>query len=256
MLNKFVQAKYDEINNLKKMEDQGIFPCPYNNQKPKLSKSLKQKKGIIAEYKIGSPSMGIINKNFDVCEVIMEYVENGAVGVSVITEKKYFYADLDLLNKLQHINVPILRKDFIIDPIQVKYTATTPASSILLIVKLFKDKYDKLLKLIDYSYLLGLEPVVEINDAYELEIARKSGAKLFLINNRNLDTLEVDINTSKNLISKKQDKEIWISASGISSPKTVKEMLKIGYDGCLIGTYFMKHKDPAKVLGYFVKELD
>ncbi len=125
----------------------------------------------------------------------------------------------------------------------------------LIIVKLFKDNYENLLKLIDYCYLLNLDPVVEINDINELDVAKKSGAKVLLVNNRNLDTLKVDVNTSKKLIEKKQNSEIWISASGLCSPKDAIEMLSIGYDACLIGTYFMKQNDPAKTLGEFVKKI-
>ncbi len=252
MLKKFISAKQDEIEYLKNLQN---FPPIYEGNKKKLSNILSMKKGIIAEYKRGSPSMGVINTDVELEDVINGYVYAGAIGVSVITERKFFYGDINFLNKLTDINVPILRKDFILHPLQIKYTSTTPASAILLIVKIFEDKQDELKNMIEYSYELNIEPVVEINNMQELKIAKNSGAKIILVNNRDLSTLKVDINTSKKLIKHKQDNEIWISASGIKKPHEAKEMFELGYNGCLVGTHFMKQKDPPKALKEFIDSL-
>jgi indole-3-glycerol phosphate synthase len=252
MLDKFVLAKQEEIQKLMKLEKTGKFPPIYPGKKIKFSNTLKKQKGIIAEYKKGSPSMGIINPDLDVVSVAESYKKNGAIGISVITEEKYFFSSVEFLEKLAEISLPILRKDFIIDPLQIKYTASTPASAVLLIAKLFREKCEELVRLVDYSHLVGIEPVVEIYDKKELEIARCSGARIILVNNRNLDTLKVDLNVCRNMIEEKEKRELWICASGISSSEEVKEMIGLGFDACLIGTYLMKHKDPGKALSKLI----
>ena len=269
MLDKFIKAKEKEIYGLKKLEEKGNFPKPYEKNRIKFSSVLKKRRGIIAEFKKGSPSMGIINPHVKVREVVEQYRKNGAIGVSIITEEKFFFSSVELLFELSGISVPILRKDFIFDPIQIKYTASTPASAILLIVKTFINLYNvtkkssnkikypanMLLRLIDYTHLLGLEPIVEVFDEKELEIARQSGARLILVNNRDLTNLEVDLNVSRRMIKHKQKQEIWICASGLSKPDEVLEMIGLGFDGCLIGTSLMKQKDPGAALYRLTRNL-
>lgn len=256
MLDKFIMAKQKEIEHLKKLDRNGLFPEPYKEEKKRFKDALSIKKGIIAEYKRGSPSLGIINDKLSVKECVFGYEESGAIGVSVLTEEKYFFSSVEFLNKLNGIKIPVLRKDFIIDTLQIRYTAATCASGILIIVKLFKQKYKGLMRLIEYSKIMNLDPIVEINNLNELHIARDCGAEFILVNNRDLDTLNIDLNTSKELIKHKKDNEIWISASGLSKIEDIKDMLFIGYDACLIGTYLMKQPDPMAALREITSSLD
>ncbi len=256
MLEKFIKAKQDEIEFLKKLDKKGKFPEPYNGKKNKFKEALNKKQGIIAEYKRGSPSLGIINDKLSVEECTLGYQESGAIGVSILTEEKYFFSSIEYLNRLNEINIPVLRKDFIIDTLQIRYTASTCASGILIIVKLFEKRYQDLMYLIDYSKLMALEPIVEINNLDELYIARECGAEIILVNNRNLDTLNIDINTSKRLIENKEDNEIWIAASGLSKIDDIKDMFLIGYNACLMGTYLMKSIYPPQKLREMVSKLN
>lgn len=256
MLDKFILAKQEEIELLKKLDRNGLFPEPYKEEKKRFKDALSIKKGIIAEYKRGSPSLGIINDKLSVKECVFGYEESGAIGVSILTEEKYFFSSVEFLNKLNGIKIPVLRKDFIIHPLQVRYTAATCASGILIIVKLFEKRHDDLMYLIEYSKIMKLEPIVEVNNISELQVAKECGAEFILVNNRDLDTLNIDLNTSKKLIKHKKNNEIWISASGLSKIEDIKNMLFIGYDACLIGTYLMKQPDPMAALREITSSLD
>ncbi len=248
MLDRLLEAKQDEIKKLEEMEENGTFPPPYPRPRPNFFKVLWEKKGIIAEIKKGSPSLGVINPRVKVKDLALAYEKNGAVAVSVLTEQRFFFSSPDFLWEVEDLEIPVLRKDFIIDPLQIKYTATTPASALLLIVKAFRDRCEKLMQMVGYANLLGLECVVEVFDYEEVEFARCAGARVIQVNNRDLDTLKVDPDISRRLIKLKKGGEIWICASGISRREEVEEMLRLGFDACLIGTSLMKAEDPARTL--------
>ncbi len=248
MLDRFVEAKQEEIISLKEMEKRGKFPPLYSGNRPNFFKRLSEEKGIIAEIKKGSPSAGLIKEDVNVGELAQSYERYGALAVSILTEKHYFFSSPEFLWEARGLKIPILRKDFIIHPLQIKYTGSTPASAILLIVKLFKNRCDELMEMIGYASMLGLECVVEIFDEEELELARCAGARIIQVNNRNLETLKVDREVSGRLISLKSREERWICASGLSRKEEVEEMVSLGYDACLIGTYLMRHPCPGEAL--------
>jgi indole-3-glycerol phosphate synthase len=131
-------------------------------------------------------------------------------------------------------------------------TATTPASAVLVIVRLFQTDRE-LKRVLEACSNFGLEPVVEAFDAQDLYRAQDLGAPIIQINNRDLATLDIDLNRSHDLIEKKQDQEIWISASGITTPKTGQELFRAGFDALLIGTALMQEDDPGAMIETFTR---
>jgi indole-3-glycerol phosphate synthase len=201
---------------------------------------------IIAEYKRSSPSRGVINEGISPAEIARLYTEGGAQAISVLTEEKYFGGKLEFLQEIaSHTTLPLLRKDFLFDELQVRETATTPASALLLIVALTPE-VSHLRALRQLAESFKIEAVVEIFNEAELELARASGAKIIQVNNRNLETLEVDMTTTLRLINHRLPQERWIAASGIDSREALTRLA--GYDAALVGSSLMASKDPKQAL--------
>ncbi len=248
-LEKVKEKKIEEIKRLKSKRSRfkkSKFKTPSLSSGIKLCNDVP----IIAEIKRGSPSLGIIKNNISIPYLVSEFEKAGVCGISVITDSNFFFANIDFLYQIKDVVLPVLRKDFILDPIQIEETSSTCASSVLIIVRFVKD--EKILKeLIDCSLSLDIEPVVEVFDEKDLEIAKKLKSHLILVNNRDLSTLKVDLKRSKELIKHKEDNEIWISASGLKSYLEIKELQDMGFDAFLIGTSIMRSSSPYK----FIKSL-
>jgi indole-3-glycerol phosphate synthase len=253
MLEKFKQAKKEEIERLRELEGKGAMPDAYDRERPSFAKSIGDGGDIriIAEYKRASPSRGVINKELDARDVAGIYSKNGAAAISVLTEEKYFQGQLKFLDQMADFGLPLLRKDFIFHPLQIAATAATRASALLLIVRLTPE-VDVLKNLIAMTYDAGLDPVVEIFNEVELKIARQAGARIIQVNNRDLDTLRVDISNSHQLIGQKKDGELWISASGIEKKEQILDLKDRGFDAFLIGTWLMSAPDPGRALAELI----
>ena len=241
MLERFRLAKQSEIEHLRTLEKAGQLPAPFKGKRPGFVQILKQKAphAIIAEYKRASPSRGDINLEVSPEETATGYANAGAGALSVLTEERYFKGELGFLSRMAPVinGLPLLRKDFILDRLQVIQTASTPASAILLIVRMLDDQtLEELLRLCQE---LNLEPVSEVFDLQDLERAKKFAAKIIQVNNRDLDTLREDLETSRRLIKHKAQGEFWISASGISKPREFREMIALGFDAALVGSALM-----------------
>ena len=250
-LSRFVRAKQEEIQALRDMPH---LPAPYQGIKPGFAKAITAKTSgaVIAEYKRASPSKGEINMGMGPEEVGTMYARAGAAAMSVLTEQTWFKGDCAYLDIMAKTGLPLLRKDFITDPLQVAFTASTPASALLIIVRLFETDRE-LQNILAACRNHGLEPVVEAFDAKDLKRAQHAGAKIIQINNRDLATLGIDMNRSFDLIGKKQAKEIWISASGITAPETGQKILTAGFDALLIGTALMQEGNPGEMLARFTE---
>ncbi|MCF8038361.1 MAG: indole-3-glycerol-phosphate synthase [Desulfohalobiaceae bacterium] len=246
MLNRFKEAKQAEIEKLKEQHRAGALPEIFSGQRPSLAKALSPpgQLAIMAEYKPASPSRGVINPDVTPAEMAAVFSRGRAGAVSVLTEESYFQSSLACLGEMQATGLPLLRKDFILDPLQVRQTAATPASALLLIVRMFFYQPEVLAGLHRESARLGLETVVEVFDRQDLEMARRIGARIIQVNNRDLSSLEVDLETSRELIRQKHKDELWISASGISRGEQVREMAGLGFNACLVGTALMAGRDP------------
>lgn len=250
MLEMFKAAKQAEIQTLEEQDRSGTLPEIFTGQRPSLSKALSRtgRSGVIAEYKPASPSRGVINTGKSSSQMAEIYYQGGALAISVLTEERYFQSSLSCLQDMQAPELPLLRKYFILDPLQVFQTAATPASALLLIVRLFSTQPDVLAAVHQETIELGLEAVVEVFDRQDLEVARQIGAGIIQVNNRDLSSLKVDLHTSRELIRQKQEGELWISASGISRGEQVREMTGLGFEACLIGTSLMESSDPLQKL--------
>lgn len=243
MLEKFRKVKEAEIAALKK---NGV-PPPFSGQRPAFSAALKGGEiSVIAEYKRASPSRGVICESVAVDEAARQYAASGASALSILTEREWFGGDLAYIARAARTGLPVLRKDFIFDEIQARESAATPASAILLIVRQTPDP-DLLRDLRECAEAYGMEAVVEIFDAREAEIARKSGARIIQANARDLQKLAVDRRGVFSVIAqaRKDGSETWIAASGIEHGAHLREAELAGFDAALVGTALMRRGMPG-----------
>lgn len=249
MLNKFKEAKQLEIESLHKNFLEGHLPAAYQGERPSFVEAIKAKApgAVIAEFKPASPSKGVLRTDLNPMDFAADYADNGAAAISVLTEHKYFMGTPDFLFMMNQPGVPLLRKDFIFDPLQVAMTASSPASAVLLIARMCDDVMH-LQQLIEIARMPGLAPVVEIFDQADLDMAREAGADIIQVNNRDLDTLETSLDQSRKFIKQKQDGELWICASGVSERAQVEEMGSLGFDAVLVGTCLMEADNPGQKL--------
>jgi len=201
---------------------------------------------LIAEVKKASPSKGIISANFNPFYIAKIYADNGAAAISVLTEPKYFQGNLTYLRDIKALAVkplPLLRKDFIIDPYQVFESRAYGADCILLIVSILTPQ--KLSELLHLSHQLGMMSLVEVHNGAELDIAVKSNAKIIGINNRDLTTFNVDLQTTARLRPLIPPDRIVVSESGIKSRDDMQKLKEWGVNAALIGETLVSAPDIA-----------
>jgi len=202
---------------------------------------------ILAELKPASPSRGVIRDPFDPITLATSLEAAGAAALSVLTEGEFFRGSLkNLRDARKNVQLPALRKDFIFDPWQVWESRANDADSFLLIVATLREQ--QLIELMGLGRELGMEPVVEVHTSEELGRAIEAGSKIIGINNRNLKTLDVRIETSLELIEQIPDECIAVSESGIRTPGDVAKLRAAGFDAFLVGTSLMLAPDPAAAL--------
>ena len=203
---------------------------------------------IIAEFKRASPSVGTIRADLSPADVARDYQHGGACAISVLTEEEHFagsIADLTAVRSSTHL--PVLRKDFIVDAIQIYEAAVAGADAILLIVAaLDDDSLGELRKVAEDE--LGLDALVEVHTSDELRRAVNTGAKIIGVNNRDLQTFEVSLNTSERLIAETPQNSIMISESGLHDPEQLRRLRALGFRGFLIGEGLMRAKNPGIAL--------
>lgn len=202
---------------------------------------------LIAEVKKASPSRGVIRPDFDPVKIARTYAGNGASAISVLTEPKYFQGSLnylrDISEALGNRGLPLLRKDFIIDPYQIYESRACGADSLLLIVAILTA--DKLEELLGLSHELGMDCLVEVHHEAELEIALASGVRIIGINNRDLNTFTVDLATTGRLRPLIPPDRVVVSESGIKGRSDMAKLRKWGVDAVLIGEALMSAPDIA-----------
>ncbi|OGR38990.1 MAG: indole-3-glycerol phosphate synthase [Desulfovibrionales bacterium GWA2_65_9] len=250
MLDRFRAAQQAGIARLHKLAGDGQLPSPWPGLRPGFSEALRRAgaPAVIAEYKRASPSRGVINLKLSPADVARMYAAGGAAAFSVLTEAAHFQGDLRFLSDMAFAGRPMLRKDFLLDPLQVVETAATRASALLLIMRMFKGAAE-VREMLDACRQFGLEAVCEVFDEADLVVAREAGAEIIQVNNRDLDKLTTDLGTSRRLARHKQAGELWISASGLDTPEQLVEMADLGFDAVLIGTSLMCQSDPGAALG-------
>ncbi|WP_422859280.1 indole-3-glycerol phosphate synthase TrpC [Flagellimonas sp. S174] len=210
--------------------------------------------GVIAEHKRRSPSKQTINQNTNVGVVAKGYEKAGVCGMSVLTDIKYFGGSLeDLLLARASVTMPLLRKEFMIDEYQVIEAKAHGADVILLIAAVLTREDIKTLS--ELAKSLGMDVLLEVHNQEELDKSIMPSLDMLGVNNRNLKTFEVSLNTSKNLSKLIPDDFVKVSESGISSIEAITELRKFGYKGFLIGENFMKTENPGLSAKQFIEGL-
>ncbi|MFW5981894.1 MAG: indole-3-glycerol phosphate synthase TrpC [Halanaerobiaceae bacterium] len=232
ILEKIVEVKKEELRELKK-------------ERNSLARELKKDKiTLIAEIKKASPSKGIISNDFNPDRQLSQYKKAGAGAISILTDEKFFQGSINILESLSSkTNLPVLRKDFIIDSIQVYQSFFLGADVILLIASILEE--DKLKELIRLSYSIGLEALVEVHNKQDLIKALNARAKIIGINNRDLRDFTVDLNNTALIIEEldKQgirDEHLIVAESGIKTREDIEVLEKWGVNGVLIGETLMR----------------
>jgi indole-3-glycerol phosphate synthase len=202
---------------------------------------------IIAEIKKASPSRGILAHDFDPKSMAPEYARGGAAALSVLTDREFFQGSLDDLESARAAcKIPVLRKDFTIDEFHVIEAAAHGADAILLIAAILDPS--EMRRFRELAAQFGMAALVEVHDGDELDAALQSGAEIVGVNNRNLHTFEVTLETSLRLVEKIPAGVIKVSESGIHSNDDVRTLAAAGYDAFLVGEHLMKSEDPAAAL--------
>lgn len=240
-LSRILEQKAREVEKMEREELQSL------RQTYRLSEYLKNNQDrlqIIAEVKKASPSLGDINLDVDIVQQAQTYEANGAVMISVLTDEVFFKGHLDYLREISsQVQIPTLNKDFIIDEKQIIRARNAGATVILLIVAALSEK--RLKELYDYATDLGLEVLVETHNLAELEVAHRLGAQIIGVNNRNLTTFEVDLQTSVDLAKYFRDDCLYISESAIFTEEDAKRVAPY-FNGILVGTALMQAEDVAQ----------
>jgi len=255
ILDEIVRAKAEELTRRKQ-------DIPLSEMEAISSKNSKRAKNfaaalrgddirLIAEVKRASPSKGLLCPDLDPVKLAQTYAQNGAAAISVLTEERYFHGSLEHLSAIstkregwRERDIPILRKDFILEPYQVYESRAYGADALLLIVAILSD--EQLTELLSLSHKLGMKCLVEVHDEAELKRALSSGAQLIGINNRDLKTFAVDLATTKRLRPLVPPDRIVVSESGIRDRGHVHMLREWGVDAILVGEALVTASDVAK----------
>jgi len=249
MLDKIIETKKEEVAQLKKetteaqlkKEIAGFAPC--RDFKKALTSS---DCNIIAEVKCASPSRGRLVTDFDPLRIARIYEQNGAAAISMLTDEKYFSGHKNYLKQIRPtVQLPLLRKDFIVDPLQIFETRIIGADAVLLIVRVLGEKLADFISLFGE---VGLSQLVEVHSQEELDLALAAGAEIIGINNRDLDTFITDIETSVKLKKRIPENNLVVAESGIRKRKDIELLIKAGIKTFLIGEHLVTAPDIGKKL--------
>lgn len=258
ILDTIVARKQQEV-----AERKNRVPLKVLEQRPLFSReviSIRQhlldasRTGIIAEFKRKSPSRGVINGSAVVEEVTRGYCKAGASALSVLTDTYFFGGSDQDIESARRVNAcPILRKDFILEEYQIVEARSLGADVILLIAAILEPGQTR--ALVEFAHGLGLEVLLEVHDEVELRTHLGAGMDLMGVNNRNLKTFELSVDTSRKLVELIPPSVLRVSESGIESPETIHELRGLGFNGFLIGQTFMQDADPARAAMEFMNQV-
>ncbi len=257
ILDKIIREKQKEVA-LKKTQvpiSQLMESKLFHRETISLSEQLQRStSGIIAEFKRRSPSESEINKGVQIEDVAKGYENGGACGISVLTDTQFFGGDLtDLVAARNTTSLPLLRKDFMIDEYQIFEAKAHGADVILLIAAALTP--EKIRQLASVAKQLDLEVLLEVHNREELLNSYAPGIQMLGVNNRDLKTFKVDLQTSIELAAEAPKGVTLVSESGIKNPADVEKIREAGYSGFLIGTYFMKQTNPGQAAAQFINQL-
>lgn len=257
ILDKIIAHKIEEVTarkasySIASLEKSHYFNAPTVSLKDFLLRP--DQSGIIAEFKRHSPSQGDINTHSSVAVVTRGYASAGASGLSVLTDERFFKGKNEDLTEARQFNeIPILRKDFVIDEYQILEAKSIGASAILLIAACLSQR--KLGELATFAKSLGLDVLMEVHSEEELKKLHQN-IDIVGVNNRDLTTFEVNLKTSIDLFDVIPNNFVKISESGISHPQSIIQLKEVGFQGFLIGEAFMKTENPMKSCQAFIREI-
>ncbi len=237
MLEKIVALKKERVEQRKKVLSLSCLKERIARQRPPLdfaSALVGDRIRLIAEVKQASPSRGVLNPNLNPTKLAKTYAEGGAAAISVLTEENYFKGSIDYLAAIREVvRLPLLRKDFIFDPYQVYESRAYGADALLLIAAILSPP--QLEELLSLSHSLGLRCLVEVHKENEVERALRSKTRIIGINNRDLDTFNIDINTTRRLRPLIPQTRIVVSESGIKAPSDTEKLKEWGVNAILVG---------------------
>jgi len=206
---------------------------------------------VIAEVKKASPSAGVIAADFDPVKVAKTYDRGGASAISVLTDEKFFQGSLSYLSRIREVtSAPLLRKDFIVDEVQIYESAVAGADAILLIVAALEQR--ELVHLLKVAATCQLDVLVEVHERAELDRALETDACIIGVNNRNLKTFAVDLHTTGELAEDVPEDMILVSESGIKTPEEARRLFEWGANAILVGEGLMRSADPAAAIHQFM----
>lgn len=255
ILDKIIETKKTEVEQLKRQTTISILEKTIAQLEP--CRNFRQAISgdtcaIIAEVKCASPSRGRFIADFDPVRIAGVYEENGAAAISVLTDEKYFAGRKNYLTQIrQHVGLPILQKDFIIDPLQIYEARAIGADAVLLIVRVLMEK---LAQFIAAAENVGLSALVEVHTKAELDLALAADAEIIGINNRNLDTFVTDIDTSRKLRAQIPEGKIVVAESGIMARADIEFLMQANIHAFLIGEALITAPDIGKKLRAFKEE--
>lgn len=258
-LERIVATKRKEIEALKSRTSASVLEKQISEMAPcrgfehALTVKKKRELGLIAEVKKASPSKGLIRADFDPVTLAMAYESAGADCLSVLTDVEYFQGSPEYLTRVhQAVSLPILRKEFILDPLQILEARVIGADAILLIAAILTRQ-----QLADYTEMavsIGMDVLVEVHNAEELEAVLTTDATLIGINNRNLHTFVTDLKTTEQLSKWIPENKTIVSESGIATPQDVERVQQAGAEALLIGEHFMRQTDVEEAVNSLLGE--
>ncbi len=243
----------DMLEKLAKNSQQAIKDGTYeiNYKNKKSEKNLVEQirsnmhASLITEVKFSSPSLGNIRQISDPVAIAKQMVDGGAVGLSVLTQPYLFNGSPDYFTKIRkEIKIPLLMKDIVVDKVQIDAAEKLGADVVLLIQAIFDMKFaNDIDEFVSYAHKKNLLVLLESHTKKEFFDSTKTQADILGINNRNLDTLEISLDTTKTILEKRDEKRIIVSESGVESPKDIQFLKKCGADAFLVGSSIMKSRD-------------
>lgn len=257
ILQEIIENKKEEIARRKEVFSIDLLESnceEFQRKSFSMSNSIRESQsGIISEFKRRSPSKGWINEKADLLQITKDYQLNGASALSILTDNKYFGGKLEDIKAVRDsIDIPILRKEFIIDEYQLFQAKLIGADAVLLIAAALDKK--RFIELSDMAHQLGMEVLLEIHSEKEMEYIDDK-VEMIGVNNRNLGTFVTDVKNSVAMVEKLPKDRVLISESGISSPSTIKMLKEKGFNGFLIGECLMREENPGDAFAKFIKEL-
>ncbi len=258
VLDKIVRQTREDLPRKKQARSQKDLESMECYERPRkgFRNALQQNRlSVIAEVKKASPSKGIIRPDFDPVSIAGSYVDGGASAISVLTDEPFFQGRLEYLEKIsKEVDIPLLRKDFIVDTYQIFEARAFGADAVLLIAAVLEGSHmDELLHAAEEA---GLDALVECYSEEEVDRLDWEKVNLFGVNNRNLHTFEVDLHRGVNLLKKAPAGVVRVSESGLSDVEDLLYLVRNGIDAALIGEHFMRQPDPGKALRQMMEQVE